>query len=94
MMSTCWRWILVTWTTTTMVSWMSWTTAFWMQTWISVTSMRTISLLGNLDPGASKALSLQLLLAFAFVAILNVPLLVAPRTVTSALSATHRVRCS
>lgn len=45
-----------------------------LNSWIAVSKMRTLKLLGRRDPGAPKAFVLMLTLSFALVAILQVPL--------------------
>ena len=51
-----------------------------------MTTMRTLKLLGRLDPAAPRAFAAQLLLAFLLVAVLTVPLIVYPQKIAALVS--------
>ena len=54
--------------------------------WIQITSMRSLVLLGKLDPGAQKAHMLISLLGFSVVALTSLPLLMYPDGITQLLT--------
>lgn len=54
--------------------------------WILSTRIRTLNLLGNRDPGATRSFAILCVLSTAFVAVINIPLLLFPDQVSQAVS--------
>jgi len=60
--------------------------------WLATTSMRTLVLLGKLDPGASKAFALLCCMSAGMVAVTNIPLLIFAEDIANLLSNDEDVR--